>query len=432
MPYDDGIIYVNDKVTPHLGVDIRDVQKALGTSSHVLNELCTHQNINPMAKYKPVRYDKIQQMTDTDFFNAHYGFGDQRVTFNANDKTTNVTWTYYKPRGKKTSSSPSDQKTDEPYRLTDYENYDVRAAAPFAFEVSGQLGYPSATGEESGGVGIYFYINNTAPTQSGSGLHWREDKCLSINDMLGPYTLQNAHLGFAIHDLDKGDCAVVITNILPIKLTSSVEYVELNEYGQDLISILDDRTREGHRYMFVAFVTQNGPSGNKKYEVLSESLKSMDVYSMAFAEGIDRQTVKLHYLDSIGKLTARLTNVTGVTWTKGVETANWIEYKFSCNVYGSFTTPSTGEWAVRTCGVQVRIYNPNGYVDGSEATYGTEVDVSQYNHTYNNVLLCQVIEASVKWPTQMPASERKVEISAKATYIYEEKEFENTFNVYQR
>ena len=453
MPYDDGIIYVDTSTDPDRGVEIADIQKVVpatikrtvngvtearsssdlgvlaGTS--VGDEVPDNQGgakwrvssrieINPMAKYKPVRYNKLQALTDTDFFNAHYGFGDQRVTFNANDKTKDVTWTYYKPRG---------GSYNEPYRDTDFNNYDKKAAPPFGFDVSGELGYPSATGEESGGVGIYFYINNTAPTQAQSGLHWREDTCLSINDLLGPYTLQNAHLGFAIHDLDKGDCATIVTKILPIKLTSSVEYIVLNKYGQDLISILDDRTRDGHRYMFVAFVVQNGPSGNKDYEAIPNS---MDVYSMAFAKGIDRQTVELHYLDSIGRLTARLTNVTNVVWTRGTETENWIEYKFSCYVYGSFTTPSSGQWAVTSCGVQVRIYNPNGYVNGSEATYGTEVDVSQYNHTYNNVLLCQVVEASVKWPTQMPASERKVEISAKATYIFETKDFENKADVYQQ
>ena len=392
---------------------------ALGTSKEFWNELCTHQNINPMAKFKPVRYNTVQDMTAQQFAAVYYGFGGQIPTFNANDKTTDVTWAYYKPRG---------GQYNEPFRITDFEDYDVLAAAPFCFEVSGELGYPSATGEQSGGVGISFYINNTAPTHAQSGLHWREDTCLSIDNMLRAYGKQNTFIGFAIHDLDKGDCVTIVTNIHPVALSSTVPHIVINEYGQPEITLLTDRDREGHSFMFVAFLVENGPSGGKNYDTIPVST---DVYSIAFAEGIDRRTVELHFLDSIGRLTARLASVSNVSWRKGTETANWTEYKFSCYVYGSFTTPSSGQWAVDSCGVEVKVYNPQGYVDGSEATYGTEVDVHVHATTYSNVLLCQIVDVSVKWPTQMPAAERKVEISAVAKYIIEKKDFENKVSVYQ-
>lgn len=54
MSYSNGRIYVDTSTDPDTGVSIYDVQRALSTSRRDLGELCTHQNINRWARFKPV------------------------------------------------------------------------------------------------------------------------------------------------------------------------------------------------------------------------------------------------------------------------------------------------------------------------------------------------------------------------------------------
>ena len=89
MAYDDGIT--------NAPISIYDVQRALGTNEQDLGSLCKHANINPMAKYKPVRYSKLSPLTDAEFKSTNYGLVTGSV-FNASDSNPSNTWTYLRVR----------------------------------------------------------------------------------------------------------------------------------------------------------------------------------------------------------------------------------------------------------------------------------------------------------------------------------------------
>lgn len=56
MPYKDGVLYVDDSVTPNIGVSVADVQRALGEySTGDVGRLCRSAKINKWARLKPVR-----------------------------------------------------------------------------------------------------------------------------------------------------------------------------------------------------------------------------------------------------------------------------------------------------------------------------------------------------------------------------------------
>ena len=76
MSYSSGRIYCQHGVDPKIGVSIRDVQRALSTTMHYLHELCTHKNINKWAKFKPVKFAKIEEISYANRVTANFGFAD--------------------------------------------------------------------------------------------------------------------------------------------------------------------------------------------------------------------------------------------------------------------------------------------------------------------------------------------------------------------
>lgn len=73
MPVANGRIYTDRSVDPPIGVSVADVQSVLGTNKCYENELCTHQNINVWAKYKPVVVGQIASVSDQQRANVNYG-----------------------------------------------------------------------------------------------------------------------------------------------------------------------------------------------------------------------------------------------------------------------------------------------------------------------------------------------------------------------
>lgn len=408
MSYSNGLIYGN--------VDVRDVQNALGTTKTDWGALCSHANINPMAKYKPVRHQSVTQLIYTDFLSLRFGMT-MPSAFQSNDPNPDSAWIYNR-------ITPG----THPARITDFQDYDNLASSPFAFNVSGELG---------NSVGAYFFVDSGVNGITNGGKHWRQDTCIKVSELLAS-GYQNYYLGFCIHDITSSARATVVTNTKLSQLSSTVPYIRL--FAKDTttmldgifhpgIGLLDDRDRSGHKFRFIAALFANGPQHSSyEYEVLP-STNTYLVYSLAFAQDIDRVDKFLFFLDTIAGLKGQLTSVTGVSWSYVRSDGQWDEYRLTCNVYGSIMTPSD-KWAVSSVGVKVTFNNPGGYVGDSEVTYGTEVQTPNAGTTYSNLLLCQAIGVSVKWPTAMPSAERHVNIFAKATYVNEEVMFENVKSVY--
>lgn len=162
MAYANGIPYIDTSVTPNIGVSIYDVQRALGTSECDEGSLCTHDNINKWARYKPERADGQQPLTygDAQIARSRKGnnfglavpychYDAQRVWYEyvLNGMVADVlagnfdAWEYLKPRGIVNNIRefyritdfvrlPTDQ-TDPLYGTNYAKGYNQQALVPF-------------------------------------------------------------------------------------------------------------------------------------------------------------------------------------------------------------------------------------------------------------------------------------------------------------
>jgi hypothetical protein len=418
MGYSDGII-----TSP---VGISDIRKALGTDKGDLGTLCRHDSLNPMAKHKPIRYNKRAALTDLEIKSTNYGLSAGSV-FNASDTNPDNAWTYNKPRGNQNSLS-------EWYRYTDFDGYDNLACPPFAFSVSGEL---------ANSVGLTFYIDSMSK-EIYKGYRWIPDTCIRFADLL---EVQGRYLCVAIHDLDKtGSCVVILNKAVSsigqygytIRLFAEQQTMEGVTYPA--VSLLNERDRNGHTFRFIVGMRNNndGQSSSQAYKVLETTAVS-GLTSLALIPKIDRKDIPLFLLDTINNLDFSLTSTTlAFTYIETVTrngNTQWKKYKLTGRVYGQFVTPS-GQWAVDSVSVDVSLRSDGGYVnpiDNGTSLIGQDnvwskgdIDVHIGNHTYNNVELAYVYEVPVYIYID---AEPSVQVSAKVRYINETKDAENTIIV---
>lgn len=370
----------------------------------------TRVDINPMAKFKPVRNSKISKMTAADFIASKYGFGDNIPSFAANNSNPSVTWQYLRP-----------VIGTHPARITDFENYYHLAAAPYAFDVSGEL---------DNAVGLTFYVNNMAPTATGDhGKHWHEETCLSIADFLATRAQNNEYLCICIHDLNQAGMEVIVTNVKPQEISASAPSIILYADGvtgksNTAVSLFTDRLRSGHNFRFITAICAQAPQNNYDYEVVPASQHSRIVYSLAFQDGIDRRDIQLFVNDTIAGLTATIAAQITNSVDRGegyVESYGMTmrKYDITFNVTAQLVTPS-GHWAVDEVGVQVYLKSEHGYVGDQYAIEYEKVPVScpLNNHTYNATIL-SAVTVSVYYFQGVPSSAFDVEFSAGVWWIWE-------------
>lgn len=118
-------------------VSIHDVQSALGTGKQDLGELCTHQNVNRWAKYKPVEKDLI---TTTPQLDSNNRWADSATWWKGTNGNCGITFTTYSTVASARSAiitglnvwnytKPSGGLT-APFRLTDFNQYYHTAPCP--------------------------------------------------------------------------------------------------------------------------------------------------------------------------------------------------------------------------------------------------------------------------------------------------------------
>lgn len=102
MPHSNGII------TAPIGVD-SDIPQVLGLSSTDIGYLCSneHGKINIWSRKKPVRYNKLTELTDNEYKSVSFG-----LTYEVGGANDYGVWSYLPPRGE-----------EEPYRSTDFNGY---------------------------------------------------------------------------------------------------------------------------------------------------------------------------------------------------------------------------------------------------------------------------------------------------------------------
>lgn len=117
--------YNNNVITAP--VSIYDVQRALNASANDVGRLCSHQNINMWARYKPVPYSSVSDNNDGKGNVVHTsarklvcGLDIPITASPLADYRNNRHWTYVRPEGGMTT----------PYRLADFNGYNHAAQLP--------------------------------------------------------------------------------------------------------------------------------------------------------------------------------------------------------------------------------------------------------------------------------------------------------------
>ena len=142
-------------------VGVTDVQQALSTASGDVGVLCTSGNINKWAKYKPVRFNKVGILTETERMSVKYGLVPYENKLA--ESVTNIStsshptednfdaarndareWSYNRPRG---------SNYNEPYRLVDF------VESPNAGEGGGSGGSTTNSG---------YYVQTQPPLSFGT------------------------------------------------------------------------------------------------------------------------------------------------------------------------------------------------------------------------------------------------------------------------
>lgn len=369
---------------------VAEVQEATGNASDDMATLCAAPSVNPMAKYKPVRYDKEGDLTDTERASTRYGFGTQIPTFTGGDTDPDNTWEYQRVR----------PGTDWA-RITDFNGYYSRACVPFAMQITGSL-------QDAIGITIFrdSYAGAIRGADEGNGESYEPDYNLSLADLYPSGVNGNAttssYVALCIHDLDKGDSICVVTNrTLADILGATVPTITIYGTEQDYldggitypaVAMLHDATRSGHTFRFIIGLigASSAPASTYGYKVYtsstSPSVNALILYSMAFRAGCDRKDMILLSSHSIRGLKFVIQNASlSLTHAGQVEMGGTTcqKYTLSGTVLGTFTTPK-GHWSPQYTRVVLLVNSDSGWVEDKEGNRSPEfeeaVDISDNNN----------------------------------------------------
>lgn len=127
MPTSNGRIYIDKSITPNIGISAKDVAECIGCGSEDIGTLCTSDNINMWARYKPFKHPSTGNITESYRQAANYGINIS--TFDQNDlqgmfnaaMSGDFGWSTEKPSG----------APNERYRLLDFDQYNHKCKNPF-------------------------------------------------------------------------------------------------------------------------------------------------------------------------------------------------------------------------------------------------------------------------------------------------------------
>lgn len=157
-------------------VEIKDVQKILGTTINDVGQLCRHNKINKWCLYKPVRYPSI---TETDRKKLGSGISVSNMADSPDNiafaEPGNFLWIYQSPAG----------GINSPYRLTDFRGYYPYCRCPMKFS------YPNV-----------IYKDKTSHVSILLEDEYLPDANVKFSDIFKLSTYGNYRLSFAIVDKD--------------------------------------------------------------------------------------------------------------------------------------------------------------------------------------------------------------------------------------
>ena len=388
-------------------------------------------DINPMSKYKPVRFNKIEPVTNAEFRSIRYGLrpkgtGGGYATFSSSLINPDVAWIYDKPRG---------ISYNEPYRINDFYHYFHRATPPFAFEVSGELG---------NSIGITYYIDNLAASIYNSGADaagsWHPEYNITLADLFNGYQTpsNSSYLCVCVHDVTENvyKGTVVFNKQVgdlhntAVSLIMFAEQTTLSGVTYPAVQFLQDQTKSGHTFRFIVGLRNAYSGGTAPYEVFNGG-SGIDVYPLAFKEGIDRKDIQLYSYHTIHDLQCWFADPSGNLSASylGRETYNgrsMDKYIITGNLYGRFVTPSDF-WTVTGATIKITM-RTQGYVSVNELT--ASASLPDAGKPYEERLVQFGANATAVYLYIEPAADsRTLEFLGVAEYAYEQVPFQAPFTV---
>lgn len=112
---------------PNTNISVAMVKAELGAATNDVGQLCIHPSVNMWSKWKPVRFNSISPITQANLEAVNYG-----IAWNSYASIDAVKSAYENNEAVLNYNKPRGGLYNEPYRLTDFINYEKTAIQPIA------------------------------------------------------------------------------------------------------------------------------------------------------------------------------------------------------------------------------------------------------------------------------------------------------------
>ena len=112
---------------PNTNISVAMVKAELGAATNDVGQLCIHPNVNMWSKWKPVRFNSVSPITQANLEAVNYG-----IAWNSYANIDAVKLAYENREDVLNYNKPRGGLYNEPYRLTDFTNYEKNAIIPIA------------------------------------------------------------------------------------------------------------------------------------------------------------------------------------------------------------------------------------------------------------------------------------------------------------
>lgn len=346
MSYANGRIYVDTSKTPNEGVGIYDVQRALSTNRQDLGELCTHQNINIWAKFKPIYHTGVAALKNSQRHDNSHSVPGYTISWGIK-KPSSVAWaSYINAQGVVQSGLWGYDKptggTASPYRLTDYaevndsgvvtgHGYDRNAKPPIQFilpsESTMNVPYTPQSGK-SGSILMFMF------TFQNGVVGWSSNTCLSLGDVFSdvldyyPTVILTCYSGGRVYEYSKSGDSKIRTytgNVNPI-VQVPVDTNELALAAQaDGASPHSGPLADNAKWTACMVLT----SGKIEGTVESHIINNKEITRLEYTTGADRKDFTVRNISNLDYITSLSYTVTLIRTSTG--------YYYINNIYVSMT-----------------------------------------------------------------------------------------------
>lgn len=295
---------------------------------------------NPVSKYHPVRFNKVQPITEAERKSVRYGFGGGSLPtwyFSASDPTKmKNNWVMGLPRG-----------GNEVYRITDFEHesdpsigYNEAMGAPFCVEA---VGAPDLNQN----YGFVLWRNSYAANKLQKS--WNATEGITLDEILYAGNYGSYHFCVLLYDETDpslGTPCLLVFNKTPNDFgQSDVLVFQINyaysEAGRPPVPFLTEQAHTGHRVAFVVGLTTAQPATGHEYDVITGASLTQNVFSLGIVDGCDRFSVEFGNSRTILGLEGQPLNTQAhpLRLVNPTTIGSNVRYQITDAVWAQFVTP---------------------------------------------------------------------------------------------